>query len=734
MLEAYQASENACVSAADVTSVSGRYEGLMTRPQFGKVALELRVDIDSVTPASLPMNRISGDLYQIFRLDVPGAEPSISKTYIESWIVDQPEITRSTDGIDIVGHVRFWTGSHAPTTVAVRISRDGPHQTPWASVTLSEAGGAQSSFTCQRVSNYFRELELEIDVCTSTNLEPLLPQYHTHWHNDRPSSLPSRVLTIEEAFRDIGVNVTISPSHTVIDDSAPEFESWTPAELHDAMATHFSQFRSVWPKWALWGLLASLFERPSVGGVMFDAASRFGGAGEGPERQGFAVFRNHGWFENLVPGTPRNQEEAWAIRHFLYTWVHEAGHAFNFLHSWDKGRPDSLSWMNYDWRYDQRNGSNSFWRAFGFCCDDDEIVHIRHGNRASVIMGGDPWSSGSHLEAPNLAMTQIEGDAPIEFLIRSKSYFEFMEPIIVELRLRNLMPAMPVVIDKRLLPEFGTVIAHIQKPDGRIVEYRPPICALGEPEPLSLAPAQEGNVGEDRFSREIFLSYGIGGFYFDQPGEYKIRAVYQGFGDILVPSNTHCVRVATPRTKEADRLAQDYFSDAAGLCLYLQGSRSPHLKKGIDVLQEVASQFEDPVSAANINIALANGVSRPFFRVADPETGKMKRSAVADPKEALRLTEPSLKALQTKRDKSLNLAYGRVVRRRAAYHQAVGTADLAEKELSKLRDDLAVRGAHKPTLDRYADMEESLSEGQKKTSRKRRGARRAPKKRSKSTQ
>ena len=49
------------------------------------------------------------------------------------------------------------------------------------------------------------------------------------------------------------------------------------------------------------------------------------------------------------------------MRQFLYTWVHEAGHAFNFLHSWDKGRPDALSWMNYDWRYDQRNGADTFW-------------------------------------------------------------------------------------------------------------------------------------------------------------------------------------------------------------------------------------------------------------------------------------------------------------------------------------------------------------------------------------
>ena len=65
-------------------------------------------------------------------------------------------------------------------------------------------------------------------------------------------------------------------------------------------------------------------------------------------------------------------------------------------------------------------------------------------------MGGDPWSSGSHMDAPNLAMTQIEGDLPIEFLVRSKPYFDLMKSVIIELRLRNLQEDIPIVIDKRL--------------------------------------------------------------------------------------------------------------------------------------------------------------------------------------------------------------------------------------------------------------------------------------------
>ena len=709
--------------------VSGRYEGEMTLPQPGRFLLDLRIDVDSAGDNSPSMNRISGDFYQMSRIALPGQLPRVSRTYIESWIVDRPEVEWSADHVDIKGSVRFWTGTHAATEIAVRINRDGSQLAHAAAATLTETGGGQRSFICRRTSECFRSLDMEIDVCSSVNRPPLVPGYDTHWHSDRPVDLPRRTLTIEGAYREMGVAVTIDPTHTVIDDSAAAFESWTPAELHDSMETHFSRFGGVWPNWAMWGLMAGKFERPSVGGIMFDAAAGLGGAGEGPERQGFAVFRGHSWFDNLAAGEPQSQDQAWAIRHFLYTWVHEAGHAFNFLHSWDKGRPDSLSWMNYDWRYEQRNGAGTFWSRFGFRFDDDELIHVRHGNRASVIMGGDPWSLGSHLEAPNLAMAQIEGDAPIELVIRSKRYFELMEPVIVELRLRNLMQDVSALIDKRLTPEFGGVVVYIQKPDGSIVKYEPIMCALGTPEAQSLAPSKSGEQGDDRYSKEIFLNYGTNGFYFDHPGEYKIRATYQGFGDVLIPSDTHRIRIAAPLSKEADRLAQDYFSDAAGLGLYLQGSRSPYLAKGIAILEDVADRFKDSILGANIAMALAYGASRPFYRVDDPTSGKMVRSAKADPERALKLTDPAMEVLQAQKDKAMNLAYGRLVRRRAEYHQAAGSIDRAQTELKTLRTNLAARGANPPVIKRYETLAASLGESpEPKPKKKPRGStRRRPK-------
>src|SRR5690606_27938231 len=96
------------------------------------------------------------------------------------------------------------------------------------------------------------------------------------------------------------------------------------------------------PQWAVWLLAARKATSSSLLGIMFDYT------GNAPHRQGCAVFQDS--LRNYFSGSDYN-------RNLLYTYVHELGHAFNLLHSWDKSRPDSLSWMNYPWSYDQRNGA-----------------------------------------------------------------------------------------------------------------------------------------------------------------------------------------------------------------------------------------------------------------------------------------------------------------------------------------------------------------------------------------
>ncbi len=116
------------------------------------------------------------------------------------------------------------------------------------------------------------------------------------------------------------------------------------------------------------------------------------------------------------------------------------------------------------------------------------------------------------MEAPSGAMADLVGEAPIELLMRSKGYFQFMEPVIIELRIRNTTD-LPLELDTQLHPEFGGVIVYIRRPDGRILEYAPILCKLATPELGVLKPEQEAVQGEDRHSQNVFLSYGIYGHY-----------------------------------------------------------------------------------------------------------------------------------------------------------------------------------------------------------------------------
>ncbi|HEX6718237.1 MAG TPA: hypothetical protein VF088_14055 [Pyrinomonadaceae bacterium] len=703
--------------------VSGRYEGEMSAPTAGLDLLDLRLDVDQRYSNSPVMNRISGDFYQLNKITVPGSPPVVSRVYRESWIVNSPELTKQSDRVTIVGSVAFWKGIHPPTTLQVVIKTPQSGVSTIADVSFTSSGSQPALYTCVRKSDAFREVEMEIDFCASVNINPTLPTMRTTDHPIRPASTTARNLTIEEAYRESGVLVSISPTHDIIDDSDAQFNSWSAAELHDVMETSFSKIGGLWPQWSMWGLLAGTYDNPAVGGLMFDAAAAFGGAGSAPERQGFAVFRKHQWFDALK-ASPETRDEAAAARQFLYTWVHEAGHAFNFLHSWNKNRPNALSWMNYDWRYDNLHGADTFWSSFNFRFDDEELIHLRHGNRASVIMGGDPWASGGHLEsppeaeylaAPPGALSTIDGNVPVEFLVRSKPYFEFMEPVSIELRIRNLLPNLTLNLDTRLNPEYGGVVLHVRRPNGRILEYSPVMCKLADASYAELLPLSKGvEPGNDRYSEEVGISYGRYGFYFDEPGEYLVRALYQGAGDLLIPSNIHRLRVGAPISRDLDITAQDYFSYEVGMNLYLEGSRSRYLEKGLNLMTHMSEKYADSLLGAKLSATVANSLTKPFFSIEDqpkdPElkTLKLKKIYDADPEAALQKTATAVEVIRNRKEKALNLAYRQMIGQRVDCLLALQRTQDAQRELDTLHDDLQNTGVNPPVLRRIRALSEQI--------------------------
>jgi hypothetical protein len=686
------------------TPISGSYRGNLTAPAGGSQRLDLRIDVDARISEGQILHRVSGDIFRVDKLTLPGQPPKKTEVYQESWILEDPKVKSTAAATVITGVLRYWNSVHPKTTVKIRVPRQPAGAA--AEVTIERQASPPMSFVCPPAGMFFRSLHLEIDVCKSVNVEPILPRYGTHWLKQRPPSLADRILTLERSYGEAGVQLVIrGEERTVIDDSA--LTAWTDAELHNAMEHHFKQYSGVWPKWEMWGLLAGQYQDDLVGGLMFDYASADSGAGQAPERQGFAVFRKHEWFKELVPN-PATAGQFEAARKFLWTFVHESGHAFNLLHSFDKNRENALSWMNYDWQYDDLHGEGSYWTGFAFHFDDEELLHIRHGNRSSVIMGGDPWSSGGHAESPPGAehlrmppgaMASISGEVPLEILVRAQPYFEFLEPVSIELRARNLLP-IPVDISAALHPEHGSVTVFVRRPDGRIVEYTPISCKIAQDRSLTLSPAGAADAS-DRHSRTVFVSYGRYGFYFDEPGQYYVRALYHGPGNMLIPSNVQRLRVGHPKSENADRRAQDFFSYEAGASLYLGGSHSRFLSSGMDTLRSMIEEQGDTMAAAKTAARIARGVGLPFhdlsFEADEAVPRSVLRSSSSQPEEALRLTDIAVETFQRHPSPALNIALERVVRTRSDILLRLGEPERAHAALMALASDLA-RGGVKPSV------------------------------------
>ncbi|TVP46569.1 MAG: hypothetical protein EA350_06835 [Gemmatimonadales bacterium] len=685
-------------------SVSGTYEGDSISPDTDE-RIVLRVDVDARSAHSPVLHRLSADIFRVNRWTW-GGRTFTWTTYLRSWIVDS--VSLAWDGSTRVagGTIRNWSGGISLLTVEVRIPTQNQRVGPRVEVRVRNRRTKQVSrtFHCTRTSRAFRDVRLEVAVCDSVNSEPVLPTCNTHAATDRPTELAARDMTLASAFDEAGVRLDIPAEPTVIDDSASEFSTWSNAELHDAMETHFSRYASggAWPKWDLWGILCGRHDNAGLAGIMFD----YSATGQPPERQGFALFRNHWWFNSVPSGAPTNQTQARALRNYLYTWIHEAGHAFNFVHSWDKGRAGSLSWMNYP-----QNVTN-FWNDFLLEFDEEELLHLRHGNRASVIPGGDAWATGLHLEDHGHAAGLLppEGEMPLEFQVRSSGFVDFLEPVEVEFRLRNVSPfSWEAVADLR--PEAGYVSVEIRKPSGQIVHHHPLLCELGPNEMRTLQP-RDSAPGTDRFSQTVSLAFGKGGFTFAEPGEYRIQATYHDPMGVSFPSTVLALRVGNPAGREEDRMASDVFTREVGLAMYLDGSDAPMLRGAMDVLREVADRFQDSLAGVHAALAVAKSEARSHFRLEDGEKKegrpRLALSHAPDPEEVLRVTQQAARHLARVEAPAVNLLHHEVVRDRARALASAGRAGEGKKEMRSLGRTLRKRGVHAPVLDEIERFATSL--------------------------
>lgn len=586
---------------------SGRYRG-----RLGGFELELRVDVDRVRP----MRKVSGDFYSISGGTV---------TYFGSFIVDNPVITITTTQVTCRGLGRFTFSAGAPI-VQVTIQRRVIFQPPAPAQVqfFTQAGSPGATYTCAFESTYFRTVQLETD--SVSDITP--PVFSTYNTGALPSGGPARNLSVVSAYAEAGIEMRPTAGTNVINNTeAGAGATWSDAELHASMERHFTLFRNV-PQWAVWLVVAQNHDLGAgLLGIMFDQL--------GSQRQGCAVFHR-----GLGGSTPQQ------LRLQLQTYVHELGHCFNMLHSWQKhlanppgvSRPESLSWMNYPWRYPPGGeaGEAAFWARFPFQFDDGEVIHLRHAFRNNIIIGGNPFIVGAGLINPEIMGDPLVDASGLKFDISTATpSFALGEPVVLKLTL-GTRDERGKIVHPYLHPNLQMTTVAIAKPNGQVVAYEPWIDHLVGPSEQALTP---GALIED----SAYIGFGKGGLYFEQPGLYQIRAVYHALDGSQVFSNVLNLRVRYPVSAQDERRAELLMGYEQGALFYLMGSDAESLRRGRDALNQVLEEEGDHPIANYVRLVQGVNMARTFktieehgasVHVRQPDTGaaaQLLTAAVAGP-------------------------------------------------------------------------------------------------------
>jgi hypothetical protein len=565
---------------AQQTTVSGRYRG-----NAADFELELRIDVDGLRPT----RRVSGDFFQ---------RSGGTMAYIGSFIVNTPDIQVGPDQIVIEGEGVYSFDSGSPRLrIAIPRVPDLMPRAPATAQFLTSAGIPGQTFSCNYESPFLRAIEFERDI-----VEGIQP-FEAYDTGRLLSGGPARVLTVPAAFGEAGIEmIDLDPGDPVPIDLAGADRIWSNRELHAAMERHFSRWSDE-PAWRVWLLAATIHEEgPGLRGIMFDAMDQ-------RQRQGCAVFHD------VIGGTGDR-----VTRAMLRTYVHELGHCFNLYHSHQKefmnppqpNRLDALSWMHYPANYRGAGGSGeaAYWRAFPFQFDDGELINLRHGFRDAVIPGGQPFGLGAADIDPGMFADQIADESGLELEIRAPDRFMLGTPVVIELKL-SLLDLRGRTVNTKLHPNFGYVQVAIARLGGKPKIYRPLITHCIEPELVML------DRNRPSIYESSYIGFGKDGFYFDAPGQYELRALYNAPDGSRVISNVLRLRVKAPLTREEDEVADLFIGTEQGTLLYLLGSESESLRRGRDAFATVIEKYPDNPMASYAYLVEGMSASRPFKRIED---------------------------------------------------------------------------------------------------------------------
>jgi hypothetical protein len=624
--------------------VSGLYRG--TRGDF---QLELRVDVDG----RRPMNRVSGDLFR-----VSGA----TTNYYGSFVVNSPTVTRTASSVTIEGLGEFTWSTQAPR-VKVTMSPAAPATIQF----FTTSGSPGSIYICPFVSSYFRSVQWEQDSVVST--VPFV-SYNTGSLPQPPNS-PSRELTVSKAYAEAGIELQTAGLSNLVDTSASGTDTrCSDSELHAAMVSNFSLWEDI-PQWKVYLIVATSYDRDGVRGVMYDQ--------QGRQRQGCAVFYD------AIQGTDAARQRAQ-----LRTYVHELGHCFNLLHSWQKNLADppaplgpngglgDLSWMNYVQNYQPPppapGGEAAYWANFPFQFTDNEIIHLRHAFYRNITFGANAFGAGAADIDPELFADRTEDNSGLKLELRSKDTYAYGEPVVTEIKL-STTDLRGKRAHSHLHPDDEMVQIAIRKPSGSTVLYRPMIeHCVDEVKTVNLTSEHPA------IYDSAYIGYGKDGLYFDQSGAYQLRAIYIAQDGSRVVSPTLTLQVRSPYTATDEEVGELFMGDEQGQLLKLLGSDSEALKQGNEALDLVLDKHSEHPLAVYARLVKGINAQRNFKKLAVDKVVKVRE---AKPRESVDFLSSVVD--DSTNDKGVdNITLNLAMRRLARAQKETGDLERAEATVDRM--------------------------------------------------
>lgn len=538
---------------------------------------EVNIDVDG----RFPQMTASGTLYRLLTTKVHWVA-NLASAGVNTW----------------AGAIWYKDGNVASfpyTNVRVQVTRSWFSNQRSATITFSGGGAPNRTLTYKYRSQYFHAVEFEYDRAEDA---VAVTSINTCDHPNRPATLACETLTIEQAFRRAGFNVRKSGGDTPIPKAlAGANGTWSDNEMHDAMQVYWSRFANR-PQWSMWTFFAALHDMgTSLGGIMFDDI--------GPNhRQGTAIFSN-AFISNAPAGDP--SPAAWVARMRFWTAVHEMGHAFNLAHSWQKSlgtpwipladEPQARSFMNYPYRV--TGGQSAFFSDFDYRFSDGELLFMRHAPARFVQMGNAAW-----FDHHGFQQAEISPEPAFQLtarLNRQTPIFDFMEPVVLELKLKNIS-AQAQLIREDLLKARDHLTVIVKKDGKPARQFIPYAQYCWQPANKAL------NAGQSVYE-SLFVSVGRNGWDLAEPGNYTIQISLHTDAEDIV-SNALRLRVAPSRGYDEEFLAQDYFSDEVGRILTFDGSQC--LQQGNDTLRELVAKLPKSKAAYHARVALGSALARDY--------------------------------------------------------------------------------------------------------------------------